>query len=47
MKDVVLNEMKKELSWKERIIVKIFKKTFYDVYQVGLKKGFNWSNTVR
>ena len=47
MKYVVLDEIKKELSWKERIIVKIFKKTFYDVYQVGLKKGFNWSNTVR
>ena len=31
MKDVVLNEMKKELSFRERIIVYIFKKTFIKI----------------
>lgn len=31
MKDVVLNEIEKELSWKEKIIVKIFQKTFIKV----------------
>ena len=27
-KDVVLNEIIKELNWKERLVVKIFRKTF-------------------
>ncbi len=35
MKDVVLNEVKKELNWKERIIIKIFAKTFLKVYNKG------------
>ena len=34
MKDVVLNEVKKELSFKERIIIKIFAKTFIKVYNI-------------
>lgn len=34
-KDVVLNEVKKELNWRERIIVHISKKTFIKVYQKG------------
>ena len=42
-KDIVLNEVKKELNWKERIIVKIFKKTMKKVYTEGVKKGFNWN----
>ena len=41
MKDVVLNEIKKGLSWKERIIVHIYKKTFIKVYKKGVEKGFN------
>lgn len=44
MKDVVLNEVMKELSWRERIVVKIFPKTFYKLYKEGVMKGFNWSN---
>lgn len=35
MNDVVLNEIKNELNWKERIIVRIFKKTFNKVYNIG------------
>ncbi len=31
MKDVVKNEVIKELNWKEKIIVKIFNKTFNKV----------------
>ena len=31
MKDVVLDEVKKELNWKERIIVKFFRKTYYKI----------------
>lgn len=38
MKDVVLNEVKKELNWKERIIVKILGKTMKKVYTEGVKK---------
>ncbi len=28
MEDLVLKELKEELNWKERIILKIFRKTF-------------------
>ena len=35
MKDVVLNEMKKELNWKERIIIKIFTRTFSKIYNIA------------
>ena len=41
MKDVVLDEVMKELNWKERIIVKILAKTFYKVYKIGITFGFN------
>ena len=41
MKDVVLEEIKKELNWRERIIVKLFKKTFYKMYKIGVTFGFN------
>lgn len=41
MKNVVLNEVKKELNWKERIVVKIFSKTFYKIYKIGITYGFN------
>ena len=41
MKDVVLDEIMKELSWKEKIVVKILAKTFYKVYKLGITFGFN------
>ena len=44
MKDVVLNELKKELNWKERIIVKLFTKTIKKIYTKGAKEGYNWNN---
>lgn len=34
MKDVVVNEIIKELNWKEKIIVRIFAKTFKKVYNI-------------
>lgn len=34
MKDIVENEIKKELNFKERIILKLFKKTFVKVYNI-------------
>ena len=46
MKDVVLNEVKKELNWKERIIVKLFAKTVKKVYTEGVKKGYNWNDYI-
>lgn len=42
-KDVVLKEIKKDLNWKERIIVHINKKTFVKIYKKGIEKGFNSS----
>lgn len=39
--DVVENEIIKELNWKERIIVKLFAKTFEKVYKLGITFGFN------
>lgn len=41
MKDVVLDEVKKELNWKERIIIKIFTKTIIKIYKIGITYGFN------
>lgn len=37
MNDVVKNE----LNWKERIIVRIFAKTFNKMYKLGITYGFN------
>ena len=34
MKDVVLKEIMKELDWKEKIIVRVFTKTFTKAYNV-------------
>ena len=47
MENVVLNEVKKELNWKERIIVKLFTKTFAKVYNIARIKIVNkliWVN---
>lgn len=41
MKDVVLEEIEKELNLREKIIVKILAKTFYKVYKIGITFGFN------
>lgn len=40
-KNVVEKEVIKELSWKEKIIVKIFNKTFYKVYNISRIKTVN------
>ena len=39
MRDVVLNEVVKELSWKERIVIKIFIKSFikaFNIYRIKI-----------
>lgn len=41
MKDVVLDEVVKELNWKEKFIVKIFRGTFIKVYGIAGKRIFN------
>lgn len=40
-KDVVLNEVKKDLNCRERIVVHIFKKIFVKAYKIGITFGFN------
>lgn len=41
MKNVVLNEVMKELNWREKLITKLFDKTFIKVYKIGVTYGFN------
>lgn len=41
MKDVILNEVMKELNWKERIIVKVFAKTVKKTYHIIRHRVFN------
>lgn len=41
MNNIILGEIKKNLSWKERFIVHKFKKTFIKIYKKGIEKGFN------
>lgn len=41
MKDVILNEVIKELDWKERIIVRVFRKNFIKVVNVARIKIIN------
>lgn len=41
MKNEILKEVKEELSWWERITIRLFAKTFYKVYKIGVTFGFN------
>ena len=41
MKNVVLNEVIKELNWKERIVVRVFRKTFVKVANMTSIKIIN------
>lgn len=40
--DVILSENKKELNLKDRIIIKLFPKTFIKVYDIGAKSYFKY-----
>lgn len=40
-KDIVLNEVKKGLNWRERGVIHIFRKTCVKLYKKGIEKGFN------
>lgn len=35
MKDIILDEVMKELNWKERIIIKVFYKLIIKVYNIA------------
>lgn len=35
MKNVVLKEVMKELNWKERIVIKLFTRTFNKIYNIA------------
>lgn len=40
-KDIITDRVIKELNWKERIVVKIFKSTFNKVYNISRINTFN------
>ena len=40
MKNIVLDEVIKELNWRERIIVRLFKKTVIKIYIKGKTNYF-------
>lgn len=44
MRDVVLEEIKKELNWKEKVVVSVFKKVFIKMYRKGMVDCFNYYN---
>lgn len=44
MKDVVLNEIKKGLNWKERIILALFENLFYYTYRKGMADCYKYYN---
>lgn len=39
-----IEEVVKELSFRERVVLRIFKKVFKKIYKEGVKRGFNWNN---
>lgn len=41
MKKILLDEEMKKLSFKDKLITKIFGRTFINVYKMGIEKGFN------
>lgn len=41
VEDVVKNEVIKELNWKEKIIIKVFTKTFNKVYNISRINSIN------
>ena len=41
---LILEELKKELNFKEKILLIILKKYVLKIYKTGLMKGFNWEN---
>lgn len=44
MEKEILKEICRDLNWIERIIIRLFKKSFVKVYRLGLVKCFNYYN---
>ena len=44
MEKEILKEICNDLNWVERIIVRLFKKSFVKIYRLGLVKCFNYYN---
>lgn len=44
MKNLIVEEICKNLKWYERAIVKLFKKLTYKVYRMGMISYFNYAN---
>ncbi|MCI9000120.1 MAG: hypothetical protein HFJ26_04160 [Clostridia bacterium] len=43
MEEKILKEIMKECKdWRERVLIRMFPKTFVKVYHVGRIKGFNY-----
>lgn len=45
-KDILLKEVIEEPKFIERVIFRLFRKTFTKVYKEGVRRGFNWNNYV-
>lgn len=41
---LILDELKKELSFEERILLTLLKKFVLKIYNKGATKGFNWED---
>ena len=41
---LILEELKQELNFRERIILKVLKKYVLMIYSKGITKGFNWED---
>lgn len=44
MEKEIVKEICKDLNWKERIIVRLFRKRFIKIYRLGVVKCFNYYN---
>lgn len=44
MEERIVEEAKNELNWRERIVVRIFKRTFMKIYGIAGEKVFNQMN---
>lgn len=47
MENNIAKEIVKDLNWRERIVVVLFKKIFLKVYKKGITFGFNNKQNVR
>lgn len=41
-RDIMLKELRKHLTFRDRILLYFFKDYTYKIYIKGIKKGFNW-----